>query len=225
MPLDASISGNNPLQTFRLQVKQADILYQFRPFAIPLPGRDPILLDFGWRLVFISLEGICSETGDNLSEDSVLIADKDDLEIIARDWWSNIIVCTISGDDYWVKVRSIKLTLTSGYESFWKYDLNLIGFYQPYYRTLSLLFRNTASLDNGDIDRTFSLTFLSSASLDNGDIDRTFSLTFLPSVQLDNGDIDRTFSLTFLPSAHLNNGDIGLTFSPTFNSEATLTVA
>ncbi len=125
---------------FRLQASRFVVTHDRSPIAAPLPAANPILIDLGQWKVDILIEGNCSFTGTNLSDDGVSIADRDNLENMAdstetNDWHSNTITLTDSTEastgasdvTYTVKVSRLRIEKTDA-QNFWNYQLQLVGF-------------------------------------------------------------------------------------------------
>ena len=117
---------------YRLQANTITISHKREPKVAPLPGGNPLLIDLGQRSVSLLIEGKCNESGTDETEDAINIADRDDLEIIARDWGDTETV-TVSDNTppsphiYTVKIDGVTLARREA-NSFYDFTLRCSGF-------------------------------------------------------------------------------------------------
>ncbi|MEK6861546.1 MAG: hypothetical protein AABY07_06255 [Nanoarchaeota archaeon] len=141
MPLAIRISrtGAASGNSFRLQASTFTVTHELASLAAKLPGVNPILIDLGQWSIAISIEGIANNTGTDLLDGAIAIADKDDLENMADPtptggvirWFDQTITIsdeTISGSfqDYTVKLSKLQIVKRDA-QNFWTFSLMAIG--------------------------------------------------------------------------------------------------
>jgi len=116
-------------EQFKVQAQDFNVSYDRSPISAPLPGGVVLLYDLGQTRVNVSLNGIAAETDTNISEGGIMIADKDDLEAIAitQNWWNGIIRVIALGDEYEVKLASIKFALMAPIITRWTFNMSMTG--------------------------------------------------------------------------------------------------
>ena len=128
-----SNSGNSTIhEQYKLQAQSVSISYDRSPISAPLPGGEVLLFDLGQTRVNISIDGIAGETGSDVSEGGIVIADKDDLEKVAihSDWWglgTQVIRFVVSDDEYEVHIASLKFGLMAPVIDRWTFNLSMTG--------------------------------------------------------------------------------------------------
>ena len=130
-----SNSGNSTIhEQFKLQAQDFNVSYDRSPISAPMPGGVVLLYDLGQTRVNISMNGIASETGTNITEGGIMIADKDDLETIAitQNWWSGTIRVIALGDEYHVAIASAKFALAAPVINRWTFNLSMTGTLMTY---------------------------------------------------------------------------------------------
>ena len=140
MPLAIRISrtGAAPSNNFRLQANTFTVTHELASLAAKLPGVNPILIDLGQWSIALSIEGTANNTGTNLLDGAIAIADKDDLEDMADPtpttgirWFDQTITIsdeTVSGSfqDYTVKISKLQIAKRDA-QNFWTFSLMAIG--------------------------------------------------------------------------------------------------
>lgn len=121
-------------EQFKIQAQDFNVSYDRSPISAPLPGGVVLLYDLGQTRVNISVSGIAAETGTNVSEGGIMIADKDDLENIAitQNWWAGIIRVIALSDEYHVAIASAKFALSAPVRNRWTFNLSMTGTLMTY---------------------------------------------------------------------------------------------
>ena len=121
-------------EQFKIQSQDFNVSYDRSPISAPLPGGVVLLYDLGQTRINISLSGIAAESGTNVSEGGIMIADKDDLEDIAitQNWWAGIIRVVALGDEYHVAIASAKFALTAPVTNRWTFNMSMTGTLMTY---------------------------------------------------------------------------------------------
>jgi len=116
-------------EQFKVQVQDLNISYDRSPIAAPLPGGEVVLFDLGQTRVNISTSGIAAETGTNITESGIMIADKDDIAKMAthEDWYTGIIRLKIQSEEYELKIASAKLGLQAPVTTRWTFNISMTG--------------------------------------------------------------------------------------------------
>ena len=128
-------SGNSVIhEQFKIQAQDFNVSYDRSPISAPLPGGVVLLYDLGQTRVNISMNGIASETGTNISEGGIMIADKDDLETIAitQTWWNGVKRVVALGDEYLVAIASVKFGLSAPVINRWTFNISMTGTLMTY---------------------------------------------------------------------------------------------
>jgi hypothetical protein len=134
--------GGSGTTAFMLQADNINFSHDRSPIMIPLAGTNPLFIDLGQWKVGIQIEGTASFPGTNLTDGSIAIADKDDLETIVgnqdsifsgtsvKKWFNETITLTDTTNSivstYEVKVSSLKLSRRAA-NQFYSYTLSLVG--------------------------------------------------------------------------------------------------
>lgn len=121
-------------EQFKVQAQDFNVSYDRSPISAPLPGGVVLLYDLGQTRVNIAMNGIASETGTNITEGGIMIADKDDLENISitENWWSGIIRVIALGDEYHVAIASVKFGLAAPVINRWTFNISMTGTLMTY---------------------------------------------------------------------------------------------
>ena len=138
MALDIQIQritkGNNSgastiHEQFKVQAQSFNVSYDRSPISAPLPGGEVLLFDLGQTRVNVSMDGIAAESGTNITEGGIMIADKDDLENIAitENWWRGTIRVIALGDEYHLAVGSVKFGLQAPVINRWTFNMSFTG--------------------------------------------------------------------------------------------------
>ena len=132
MALAFQISDGVIPTRFNLQVTNSSITHQREPKVSALPGGNPLMIDLGQRKVDIILEGFCSEKATNQLDGAINIADRDDIEIIGRDWGDTETVTLtdlrpVANHIYTVKIVSTNVSKREAQESY-QFSIRLTGF-------------------------------------------------------------------------------------------------
>jgi len=119
-------------EQFKVQCQTLSVSYDRSPISAPLPGGEVLLFDLGQTRVNISIDGITADTGTNVSEGGIMIADKDDLEKVAVNqlWWgtaSQIIRFVASNDEYEVAIASLKFAMSAPIADRWTFNMSMTG--------------------------------------------------------------------------------------------------
>ena len=121
-------------EQFKVQAQDFNVSYDRSPISAPLPGGVVLLYDLGQTRVNVSMNGIAAETGTNVTEGGIMIADKNDLERVAvhEDWWSGIIRIIALGDEYHVAIASVKFGLQAPVINRWTFNISMTGTLMTY---------------------------------------------------------------------------------------------
>mgnify|MGYP004453371419 CR=1 FL=1 len=116
-------------EQFKIQSQDFNVSYDRSPISAPMPGGAVLLFDLGQTRVNISMSGIAAETGTNITEGGIMIADKDDIEALAitQNWWNGIIRVVALGDEYQVVISSVKLALSAPVINRWTFNISMTG--------------------------------------------------------------------------------------------------
>jgi hypothetical protein len=128
-----STSANSTIhEQFKVQCQSLSVSYDRSPISAPLPGGAVLLFDLGQTRVNVTIDGITADTGTNVSEGGIMIADKDDLEKIAVNqlWWgtaSQVIRFVASNDEYEVAIASLKFAMSAPIADRWTFNMSMTG--------------------------------------------------------------------------------------------------
>jgi hypothetical protein len=121
---------------YALGAESIRITHSGSPIVAVLPGADPLLLNLGQWKVTIVIDGIANKTATDLSDGSVSIADKDDLEAMADptitdSWFDETVTIhdeTVAGSfaTYTVQIASIALS-KDDVRDYWHFNMQAIG--------------------------------------------------------------------------------------------------
>ena len=119
-------------EQFKIQCQTLSVSYYRSPISAPLPGGEVLLFDLGQTRVNVTIDGITADTGTNVSEGGIMIADKDDLERVAihQDWWgtaSQVIRFKASDDEYEVQIASLKISMMAPVTDRWTFNMSMTG--------------------------------------------------------------------------------------------------
>jgi len=119
-------------EQFKIQCQTLSVSYDRSPISAPLPGGEVLLFDLGQTRVNVTIDGITADTGTNVSEGGIMIADKDDLERVAihQDWWgtaSQVIRFKASDDEYEVQIASLKISMMAPVTDRWTFNMSMTG--------------------------------------------------------------------------------------------------
>ena len=126
-------SGSSTIhEQYILQCQSVTVSYDRSPISAPLPGGEVLMFDLGQTRVNVAIDGIATDTGTNITQGGLMIADKDDLERIATNsvWWSvggRSIRFVASGDEYEVAIASLKFSMSAPIVDRWMFNMSMTG--------------------------------------------------------------------------------------------------
>ena len=113
--------------SYTLRAREAIVEYGRSPAQIGLPGATVLMLDLGIYKGVIRITGLVNELAN---VDATTDPSKDELEAVAKDWYTSTITLTIltamvggSDDTYTGKIQTFRFTKRAEMEDRWDFDL------------------------------------------------------------------------------------------------------